>query len=135
MPQVTDSSSKILWQSVAIRFGIALLLGYFLITGFAIFDKARLGSIEKATTPTAVGDTAFFPVPKSFDPSTPLANFDGHSLYFVDWRSLQDDRMLKQGMDDTNSFAVYQLDGAKDDEASAFFLKIKPGYYVKTKRQ
>jgi hypothetical protein len=134
MAEVTDSSSKILGQSVAIRLGVALLLGYGIITGFAICDKMRLASVEKATAPTAVGDSAFFPVPKSFDPSTPLANFDGHSLYFVDWRSLQDELMLKQGMDDTNSFAVYKLEGAKGDEASAFFLKIKPSYYVKTKR-
>jgi len=135
MAEVTDSSSKILGQSVAIRLGVALLLGYGIITGLAVRDKLRLSSIEKANASTAVGDNAFFPVPKSFDPSTPLANFDGHSLYFVDWRSLQDELVLRQGMDDTNSFAVYKLDGAKGDDASAFFLKIKPGYYVKTKRQ
>ena len=111
-----------------------MLLGYGLITGFAVWDKLHLSSIEKASASTAVGDTTFFPVAASFDPSTPLANFDGHSLYFVDWRSSQDELMLKVGMDDTNSFAVYKLDGAKGDEASALFLKIKPAYYIKTKR-
>ncbi|MGB8356653.1 MAG: hypothetical protein WCD79_22335 [Chthoniobacteraceae bacterium] len=134
MAEATDSSSKILWQSTAVRFGIALLLGYGLITGFAVWDKQHLSSIEKASAPTAVGDTAFFPVAASFDPSTPLANFDGHSLYFVDWRSSQDELMLRVGMDDTNSFSIYKLDGAKGDEASAFFLKIKPSYYIKAKR-
>ncbi len=28
--------------------------------------------------------------------------------------------MVKVGMDDTNSFAVYKLDGAKGEDASSF---------------
>jgi len=135
MPEETDPSSKIFAQSLAIRLGLALLLGYAIVTGFAIHDKMRLKSIEKVTAPTAVGDKALFPPPASFDPSVPLVNFEGHSLYFVEWQQYLDTIMTRIGMDDTNSYAVYKLDGAKGDDASALYLKIKQGNYVKLKRQ
>jgi len=135
MAEASDSSSKIFGQTAAVRLGIALLLGYGLITGFAVYDKHRLSSVEKVDALTAVGDKAFFPVPKSFDPSAPLANFEGHSLYFVDWKLIQDHVMTRQGMDDGNSFSVYKMNGVKGAEASLLYLKIKDGCYVQTKMQ
>lgn len=135
MAEQTDSSRKIFGQPFAVRLGIAILLGYGIITGFAVYDKHRLPVIEKAATPTAVGDKAFFPVPKSFDASVPLVNFEGHSLYFVDWASVLDTTMARLGMDDTNSFAIYKVAGSKGADASMLYLKIKQSCYVKTKMQ
>lgn len=126
---------KIVEQSWAVRLGVALLIGYAAITGFAVYNKAHRTAIEKVETPTGVGDQAFYPIQQSFDPSVPLANFQGHSLYFVDWFNIVDSGMIRAGMDDTNSFFVYRLAGAKGAEASYFYLRYKANAFVKVKRQ
>jgi|GEM_PF-2546077 len=136
MAESTDSSSKIFGQKWAVCLGGALLLGYAVITAFAVYDKSRRPDLEKALTLSAVGDKAYFPVPQTFDPSTPLVNFEGHSLYFVDWKYMLDSLMMRAGMDDANSFSVYQYTGrTQEDQKPFFYLKIKPGYYVQTKRE
>ena len=117
------------------RLGFALLLGYAVITGFAVYDKSRRSDLEKALSPTAVADKAFFKIAETFDASVPLVNFEGRSLYFVDWKYMLDSLMIKAGMDDSNAVAVYKFSAARKDETQFLYLKIKPGYYVQTKRQ
>jgi len=127
-------SVDILGQSWVVRLGAAMLLAYALITGFAVYQAAHRAAIEKVNAPTALGDKAYFPNPGSFDPSTPMANFEGHSLYFVDWLGTTDSKMIRAGMDDTNSFVVYKLGEAKGAEAGYYYLKIQNGFYAKAKR-
>ena len=79
-----------------------------------------------------MGDKTFFP--QSFNPAQPLLNFEGRSLYFADHKNLADTVMVRVGMDDANTYAVYKLAGAKDQEASFVYLKMAPNYYLKAKR-
>jgi hypothetical protein len=133
MPQVENPSSKIFAQPLAIGLGAALLIGYAIVTGYAIYEKSHRASVERVDASYAVGDNAFFP--KSFDAAQPLVNFDGHSLYFVQGMLALDSSMLKTGMDDSNAYAVYKLVTAKGEEASFVYLKVGANNYIKAKRQ
>jgi hypothetical protein len=133
MAEVENPQSKIFAQPLAVGLGVALLLGYGFATLHAIYEKSHRASIENADASSAVGDRAFFT--KSFDPTLPLVNFEGHSLYFVERKEAADTSMIKTGMDDANIYAIYKLAGAKDEEASFVYLKIGPNYYAKVKRQ
>lgn len=129
-----ETPSKILAQPLAVGLGAALLAGYALVTGFAIYTHARRASIEHVNAGYAVGDKTYFP--KTFDPAQPLVNFQGHSLYYVDKKDdALDSSMIRAGMDDSSTYAIYKLVTAKGDEASFFYLKVGPNYYIKAKRQ
>ena len=117
---------------MAIVSGAALLLGYALVTGHAIYEKSHRVSIEHVDASNAVGDKVFFP--QTFDPAVPLVNFDGHSFYFVERKDALDSSMTRAGMDDTNSYAIYKQAAAKGDEASFVYLKIGANSYIKAKR-
>ena len=135
MADSQNSSPKIFEQRRALCLGVALLLGYALITAFTVYDKSRRTSLEQVTSPTAVGDNAFFPLPQPFDTGKPFDKFEGHALYFVDWKNAEDIRMIKAGADDSKAFAIYKFARARGDDASFFYLKIKQGLYVQAKRQ
>ena len=129
----SEAPSKILAQPLAIGLGAALLLGYAVITAFAIYDKSHRDSIERVSGAYAVGDKTYFP--KTFDTSVPLVNFGGHSLYFVDHVSEPDSSMLRTGMDDSNVYAIYKLTTAKGGEASFAYLKVGENDYIKADRR
>ena len=135
MTEVTNPSPKFFGQTWAIRIGTALLLGYAMVTGYAIHAKKHLASIEHAVAPTAVGDRNYFPLQRPADPSRPLARLGGHDLYFVDWKAAADASMIEAGMDDSNSHAVYKLEGAAGGEAAFLYLKTEPNLYAKVKMQ
>lgn len=128
-----DSPSKILAQPLAIGLGAALLLGYAVITAFAIYDKAHRTSIEHVSGAYAVGDKTYFP--KTFDKSAPLVNFGGHSLYFVDHVSAPDSYMLRAGMDDSNVYPIYKLTIAQGGEASFVYLKVGANDFIKAEQR
>ena len=133
MADVTDPSSKIFGQTWAVRLGAAFLLGYAVVTGFAMYENSHRATIERTDEPTAIGDKTFFPAQEPVDKSLPLAHFDGHALYFAGWQEAGDAFMLKAGMDDTRTYSVYKMEGAKGEEADYLYLRTKPGYYARTK--
>lgn len=128
-----DSPSKILAQPLAIGLGAALLLGYAVITAFAIYDKAHRDSIERVSGAYAVGDKNYFP--KTFDKGAPLVNFSGHSLYYADHVSEADSSMLRAGMDDSNVYAIYNLTTATGAEVAFVYLKVGENDYIKAERR
>src|SRR5579862_9993172 len=103
MPEAENPQSKIVAQPLAIALGAALLLGYALVTCFAIYEKSRHAALEHVQTGYAVGDTTYFP--KSFDLTQPLVNFGGHSLYYADRTQALDSSMQRIGSDDSNAYA------------------------------
>lgn len=135
MADLQTSTPEIFASRQAVIFGAALLLACAFITAFAIFQKSRRTSLEQARASTAVGDTAFFPVPQPLDPVKPLASFAGRALYFVEWKGERDALMSKAGMDDTKAFEVYQLVGTTGEETPFFYLKCSKYFYAKTQRR
>lgn len=131
MPEVENSQSKIFAQPLAVGLGVALLLGYVLITGYAVYEKSHRASIEHVDYANAVGDRAYFS--RTLDPALPLVNFDGHSLYFVEQKDLMDSSMTRAGMDDSKAYAIYKPASAKGDDAAFVYLKIGPNSYIKAK--
>ncbi len=132
MPEAEKSPSKINAQPTAIAVGAALLLGYFVITVYAIHEKMRRTSIEHVDAGYAVGDTTYFP--KSFDISVPLVNYGGHSFYYAGYKDALDSMMARVGADDSGAYTVYRFTGAKPDEAGPFYLKAGPTRYVQIGR-
>jgi len=118
---------------MAVGLGIALLAGYAIVTGFAIYERAHRTSIERAEASSAVGDKVYYA--QTFDPMVPLVNFQGHSFYYVERKDALDTAMVKEGMDDTNSYAIYKPAAAAGEEAPFIYLKIGPNSYIKAKRQ
>ena len=109
------------------------MLGYAVVTGFAIYEKSYRTRIERAEEVTAVGDTLFFPAQDSVDQTQPMVRFGGDGFYFIGWTEMGDAFMIKAGTDDTHTYPVYKMEGAKGDEAACLYLRIKPNHYAKTK--
>ncbi len=128
-----NASEEFAGGKLAAALGAALLLGFAVVTAVAAYDKSRLAALEQITEPTAVGDRAFFPAPEKIEPEKSLLTFGGKALYGVERIKSYDGRMLKAGMDDSQSFIVYRADSSKADRANFYFLKIADERYLKAR--
>ena len=107
-----------------------LLLGYAAAALFAAHEKSRRTELEQVAEPTAVGDTAFFPLPKPWDEKKSLAVFEGKPLYFLDWSSLPDSWMQKAGRADSGDFTIYKFSTTTPQAKTLFYLKVNANLYA-----
>jgi hypothetical protein len=130
MSDSQNISEKILGQAWAVRIAAALLLGYAAVSLFAAHEKSQRAELERVSEPTAVGDTALFPLPKPWDVKKPLAVFEGTPLYFLDWVRLPDSVMQKAGRPDSAAFTVYKFLPATPQPQTVYYLKVNTGLYA-----
>ena len=130
MADSEQMQSKVFPDAWALRIGAALLLGYLAVCVFGVREKLHRASLEHLSEPTAVGDTAFFPLPRPWDVEKPLATFGGKPLYFADWTSTPDSAMRKAGRADAAAFTVYKFAPAAPEKNASLFLKVNSGVYA-----
>jgi hypothetical protein len=130
MSDSQNVSEKILGHAWAARIAATLLLGYAAVALFAAHEKSQRAELERVAEPTAVGDTAYFPLPRPWDVKKPLAVFEGTPLYFMDWSSLPDSMMQKAGRADSAAFMVYKFHPATSQTQTLYFLKVNTNLYA-----
>ncbi len=128
-------------KPVAVTLGVGLLAAFAFVTGQAFSDGSRRVQIEAVAEVTAVGDTAYSPVPAEPAPPYPAAaKLDGHPLYPVSAKPARMDEteMRRVGRDAAAGLTVYEAGpkAAKSGEAAGsagrfYFLKVGPGQFLK----
>lgn len=110
----------------ATRLSGALLLALAVVSVFTFLGRSHRLNLERVDQPTAVGDLYFVP---PAEPNTPLGTFRGQPLIVAERVKERDSAMLKEGLDDSQSFTVYR--SSDPEESSTFFLKVAEGSYLK----
>jgi hypothetical protein len=136
-----DDIAEFPGRPAAVSLGAALLVALLLVLIVVERDNGRRTTLETTTEFTAVGDTHYFPMPqKALPPYPAVASLRGMPLIQADSRrhEFQPDDMVRVGQDATTGYVIYQApERARDlddrKRGPAFFLKISPTEYLKTR--
>jgi len=127
-------------RQAAVWLGAGLLVALFVALAVAARDNGRRATLETTAEFTAVGDTHYFPMPRT-PPPLPyqaIASLHGEPLYPTDFRRHESppDDMTRAGVDDRTGCVIYrahELPKDIDDRQlwAVYFLKISPTEYLK----
>ena len=127
----TPESPPLFAARAAVRFAVALLIGFAIVLAFTLRDSGRVADLEKFEQTTAVGDTNYFNIPSPPpDPPTAIVQFEGKPWVPVDFdkQDFRDTQMIRVGRDDASGLALYRP--REKPVLPALFVKIQPNGYL-----
>jgi len=129
-------------RRAAFWLGAGLLGALFIVLAVTTWDNGRRSTLETTAEFTAVGDTHYFPMPRTPPslPSQAVASLHGEPLYPADLRPHECalDDMARAGVDDRTGCVIYQAPQVKKDLddrqfGDIYYLKISPTEFLKTR--
>jgi hypothetical protein len=107
-----------------------------IVAGMAVFtawDRAHVGALEEAITPTAVGDTHLAQEPAGGTGPTGL-QYLGRKLDMVRDTKMQDAKMIRLGTDASGMYAVYRLED-EEGKKERLFLKVAVNEFMEVTQE
>ena len=140
---------EIFGRRAAVILGGLLLLGFSVLAGFGMADRAQRAELERFEQPSAVGDATVFSFPGTGTagvgtpesnttqggpdpslPSGPVLSLGGKPQYVERLSEMRDWRMLKAGTDDSGKVTLFHWFNRDDRVETAFWLRYAPGRYA-----
>ena len=131
-PSPHSESAPLFATRAAVRFGVALLVGFALVLVFTARDSGRVAELERFEQTTAVGDTNYFIIPSPPpDPPAAIVQFEGKAWAPVDFHTQdpRDTQMLRVGRDTATGLALYRPRATT--KAGELFVKIEPNGHLR----
>lgn len=128
----TPESPPLFAPRAAVRFAVALLIGFAVVLAFTLRDSGRVADLERFEQTSAVGDTNYFNIPSPLpDPPTAIVQFEGKPWVPVDFdkQDFRDTQMLRVGRDDATGLALYRPRAQAN--GGDLFVKIEPNGYLR----
>ena len=125
-------STPLFAPRAAVRFAVALLVGFAVVLAFTLRDAARAPELERFEQTTAVGDTNYFQIPSQPpNPPTAIVQWEGRAWAPVDFHKQdpRDTQMLPAGRDAASGLTLYRP--RADAKPGELFVKIEPNGYLR----
>ena len=132
----SDAPQPLLGARVARWLSVALLAGLLVQAILAGVDRARVGTLEKFSETTAVGDRVYFTMPSPL-PKTPaaVARIHDAALVPVDYANFEcrDSRMRAVARDPVTELTIYESREPLADAGGEkfYFVKTEPNRFLK----
>jgi hypothetical protein len=137
----TETTQDFPGLRVAVRLGLALLVGLGAVLAMVWRDNTRRASLEVIVASSAVGDTHYLRLPENLpEPPVAVATMRGRKLFPVSARRHEkiEAELLRVARDEATGLTIYQAEPkAKDegerDSTPTYFLKTGPGEFLKVR--